>query len=158
MKCPIRLKTRRPTNNRRLIALKIFLPCSSARRIRAHQNPPSPDARITYPLAEEDPGVRLNMQLTTMRNVRISDINMSGDFQRIVFRGAASKVTSKVDAQRIPENTFALSSGMIPTNGNRKARCADVQRKATHASFHPQETSDLRVINASRRPEVMGFP
>ena len=110
-----------------------------ARRILAHQNPPSPDARIVKPLTEEGPGVRLKSPLKTTRRSSTRDITISDSLAQTECFLRKTRATTRLTAHRIAEKTFARSPGMTMTYGLRNASCSDVKQNTIQAAFSPIE-------------------
>jgi len=91
---------------------KTCRPCVSS-KILAHQNPPSPEARTTKPLREEDRGVKLKTPLRVTRAARTTDMINSGDLRKGELFFTSIQADTPLTAQRSPEKTFALSPGII---------------------------------------------
>jgi len=79
----------------------------------AHQNPPSPEANIVKALAEEDSGIVLNTELSTIKALRPMDMRNSGDLTIILPADMKAHALRRTSAQRSPEKTFARSPGII---------------------------------------------
>ena len=92
--------------------LNILRPVSSANKIRAHQNPPNPEDKITNALAVEDAGMTENRELNTINTANTADIASSAGVHAFLVLRTNTQQAIKATAQKIPDKTFARSPGM----------------------------------------------
>ena len=107
-------------------------------RMRAHQNPPKPEARSTKTRKDENSGVLLHKPLITARAARTPEIIKAGLLILMASLGARLTATTRVTKHRIPENRLVLAPGTKAICGCKKANCMEVRAKNPQVIFSPR--------------------
>jgi hypothetical protein len=111
----IRLMNKIPASRIRAIQTNVFCLDSELSKTLAPQNPPSPEAKSTKPLAEEDPGVELRTPLRMTRVAKTKEIRSAGDFLPTASFLATRQVAPRDRTHNNPENRLARSPGINTT-------------------------------------------
>src|SRR4030042_497061 len=98
-----------PASMIRAIQTNAFCLDSELSRIFAPQNPPSPEAKSTNPLAEAAPGVELRTPLRMTRVAKTKEIRSAGDFGSAASFLATRQVAPRERTHNKPEKRLATS-------------------------------------------------
>ena len=116
--------------------------------MRAHQNPPNPEARSTKTRKDENSGVILAKPLITARAARTQEMIKAGLLILMASLGAKMTATARVIKHKIPEKRLVLTPGIKAICGCKKASCMEVRAKNPQVIFSP------RLIATAYPPEA----
>jgi hypothetical protein len=94
---------------------------------------------MTKARAKEEAFSGLRKLLTRTKIKRVREMRTGGDFQFTDLGLWETNTIKRIRAHQRPEKTLARSPGMIFSVGCIKARCKEVARNRSQASFSPRE-------------------